>query len=132
MKRAGAKLVTGAVERDDAAAMADALAKLLRANASAAGDIVERLSPMERARLAVFCYGRNHLNAVGLAIAAQCGLDHLIAASRSATAGRALHAQSRDVPVARPPQARRAAITLASSVSHALASRAAVPAELPA
>ena len=90
------------------------------------GSAVDSLSASERSRLAVFCYGRVHLNAMGLAIAARCDLDHLTAAAHSATAGRVIYDQSRDnFPTERPTPGRRVAITLATSVSRSLASRAA-------
>jgi hypothetical protein len=130
MKRAALKLVPGQIERDDHVAMAEALARLYRASGHTVGEIVEKLSPTERARIAVFCYSRNHLNTVGLAIAALCSLDLLVAASSSAAAGRMLHAQSRETPAARAPHSRRPAITLAASVSKALASSTVAVAEI--
>ena len=115
-------------------AMTQALNRLYRATVSSGGEIVDSLSASERARLAVFCYGRVHLNAIGLAIAARCDLDHLTAAAHSATAGRTIYEQSRDnFPTERPLPGRRPAITLANSVSRSLASRAAsASAETPA
>jgi hypothetical protein len=101
------------MDRDNHAAMTDALSRLYGAAAQSIDDILSNLTASERARLAVFCYGRAHLNAIGLRIAAQCERDQLIAASQSATAGHALFSQSRaDLRSERP--ARRAAITLAS------------------
>ena len=57
------------------------------------------LSASERARLAVYCYGRAHLNTIGLAVAAQCDLEQLIAASGSTTVGETLFTQSRDATI---------------------------------
>jgi hypothetical protein len=93
--------------------MTDALSRLYGAAAQSIDDILANLTASERARLAVFCYGRAHLNAIGLRIAAQCALDQLIAASQSPTAGHALFSRSRaDLRSEKP--ARRPAITLAS------------------
>jgi len=119
---------------DDRAAMSDALTRLYRAATQNVAEIVDRLSPGERARLAVFCYGRTHLNAAGLAIAATCKLEHLVAASYSATLGRALFAQSRDISAsAKPAVGRRPAITLAGSASSQVSAHAVpVPPELTA
>lgn len=130
MKRAALKIAESlTIDRDDYAAMAEALNRLHRAATHTIGDIVGSLSPSERAKLAVFCYGRAHLNAVGLAIAAQCDLEHLMAASGSAAAGRVLYAQSREAAPARRPVSGRRAITLASSVSGRFASLAAQAAQ---
>ena len=127
MKRIAAKLATSQIaDDDDYAAMSEALFRLYRAASHSIDDVVSRLSASERAKLAVYCYGRTHLNAIGFAIAAQCELDHLIAASGSATAGRALFDQSRELPVEKAVSGRRS-ITLATSVSRALSAR--LPAE---
>jgi hypothetical protein len=112
------------VDRDDHAAMTDALSRLYGAASQGIDDIVADLTASERARLAVFCYGRAHLNAIGLRIAAQCELDHLIAASHSATAGQMLFSQSRENVVRSEKPTRRASITLPSTVSSAFAARA--------
>ena len=120
MRHAALKIATSpATDRDDYAAMSNALARLYRAAANTAADAVATLSASERAKLAVYCYGRAHLNTVGLAIAAQCDLDQLIAASQSPAAGRALFAQSRDATMQteKPAYGRRATITLATSAS---------------
>jgi hypothetical protein len=125
MRRATLKVAQSrVVDRDDHAAMADALSRLYGAAAHSIDAIVTNLSPSERARLAVFCYGRAHLNAIGLRIAAQCDLDQLIAASNSATAGQALFTQSREELGRTAKPSRRASITLPSAVSSALAARA--------
>ena len=136
MRRAALKIAQSqTVDRDDHGAMTDALSRLYGAATQSIGDIVGTLSASERARLAVFCYGRTHLNTIGLAIAAACDLDHLIAASSSATAGHALFTQSRDstMPVERPSSGRRAPITLATAARFASFTFAAdEPAELTA
>lgn len=104
-------------DRDDQTAMTEALARLYGAATQSISDIVGNLSASERAKLAVFCYGRAHLNAIGLAIAATCNLDHLVAASNSATAGQTLFMQSRETSVEKPSVGRRPVITLASASS---------------
>jgi len=135
MKRAALKVTEDAPGHSrDSAVMTEALSRLYRSTVSSVGEIVDSLSASERARLAVFCYGRTHLNAIGLAIAARCDLDQLMAATHSSTAGRAIYERSRDnIAAERPLPGRRTAITLARSVSNALASRAAfAAAETPA
>src|ERR1700738_1627142 len=83
--------------------------------ASQVSGIVLQLLESERATLAVFCIGRSHLHAIGLAVAAQCSLDHLTEAAGSSVAGSTLFAQSRELPVAVPKShAHRRSITLAT------------------
>jgi len=132
MKRAAPKIAHSQSDdrtsRGDQSAMTAALDRLYGAAVSQVGDIVANLQESERAKLAVFCYGRVHLNTIGLAVAAHCSLDHLVAASGSSVAGRTLHAQSRELPPPAPKTyASRRSVTLASSVSGAFASRAAAP-----
>jgi hypothetical protein len=117
VKRATLKIAASLdADRDDHSAMARALERLRDAALNTVADVVAPLSPSERARLAIHCYGRAHLNRIGLAIAAQCDLDHLIAASHSAAAGRALYAQAREPwPAEKPVYGRRLQITLARS-----------------
>ena len=118
MRRVALKVTQSqSFDRDDQTAMTEALARLYGAATQSISDIVENLSASERAKLAVFCYGRAHLNAIGLAIAATCDLDHLVAASNSATAGQTLFTQSREMSVEKPSVGRRPAITLASAGS---------------
>jgi hypothetical protein len=133
MKRAALKVAQSQIaDADDTTAMTEALNRLYFATANSVSDIVATLTESERARLAVFCYGRVHLKAAGLAIAAQCGLDHLTEASGSTAAGRTILTQARersDV-AERSQPGRRSPITLAARVSSAFASSAAfVPAE---
>ena len=105
------------IDRDDHAAMSEALVRLYEAAAHTVSDAVASLSASERARLAVYCYGRAHLNAIGLAIAAQCDREQLTGASGSTAVGEAFFAQSRDASalVGKPSHGRRAVITLATS-----------------
>ena len=131
MKRAAPKIAHSQSDaragHSDQSAMTAALDRLYGAALSQVGDIVANLQESERAKLAVFCYGRAHLNTIGLAVAAHCGLDHLVAASGSSVAGRTLHTQSRELPAPAPKTyASRRSVTLASSVSSAFAARAAV------
>jgi len=134
MRRAALKVTQSRiVDRDDHTAMTEALGRLYGAASQSIDDIVVGLTASERARLAVFCYGRAHLNAVGLRIAAQCDLDQLIAASHSATAGHTLFSQSREDTGPAEKPGRRAAITLATKASSRPASPVvAEPAELSA
>lgn len=132
MKRAAPKIAASQSDdrasRNDQNAMTAALDRLYGAALSQVGDIVANLQESERAKVAVFCYGRAHLNTIGLAVAAHCSLDHLVAASGSSVAGRTLHAQSRELPPPAPKTyASRRSVTLAGSVSRAFASRAAAP-----
>jgi hypothetical protein len=105
---------SGIADRDDQAAMRAALERLYGAAIQSVTGIVENLSASERAKLAVFCYGRAHLNAIGLAIAATCELDQLIAASSSAPAGHVLFTQSREIAPEKRSIGRRPVITLAT------------------
>jgi hypothetical protein len=112
---------------EDSEAMNAALHRLYGAAVSQAQEIVSELRDSDRASIAVFCNGRAHLNAIGLAIAAQCTLDQLAAAAGSTVAGTTLFEQSRD-----PPQATsrsnsyRRPITLAKSAPRGFKSRVAV------
>jgi hypothetical protein len=133
MRQVGLKIAQAqTVDHDDRAAMSAALDRLYGAATQSVQEIVANLSASERARLAVFCYGRAHLNPIGLAMAATCELDHLIAATHSTTAGRTIFAQSRERMVAtdRPPSGRRTPISLAASGSRRRLDVQAEPAEL--
>jgi hypothetical protein len=80
----------------DSKAMNAALHRLYGAAVSQAQEIVSELQESDRASIAVFCNGRAHMNAIGLAIAAQCSLDQLTAAAGSKVAGTTLFDQSRE------------------------------------
>ena len=116
MKHAALKVAPGLPEHHaDQMAMSAALDRLYGAATSHVSEIVSRLLESERATLAVFCIGRAHLNAIGLAVAAQCSLDHLTEAAGSSVAGNTIYAQSRELPVAMPrTHGHRRAITLAT------------------
>ena len=137
--RAGLKVAeTSEVDRDDRAAMGAALNRLYGAATESVREIVAALTGSERARLAVFCYGRTHLHATGLTIAAFCSLEQLVAAAHSATAGRTIFAQSRDgsvladKPLADKPLGRRAPISLAPSAASRAVNAVAESAQAPA
>ncbi len=134
MKRSALKIASShAEDNSDHAAMSAALDRLYRAAAGQVGDIVAHLGDIERAKIAVFCYGRAHLNTIGLAVASHCSLDQLVAASGSSVAGQTLYAQSRELPAPAPKTyASRRSVTLATSVSDAFASRATAPERLTA
>lgn len=130
MKRATPKLTSGPADGSaDHTAMTAALDRLYGAASTQVADIVANLTEADRAKVAVFCYGRAHLNAIGLSVAVHCGLDHLINASGSPVAGRMIYTQSRNLPsTAAKTYSSRRSVTLASSVSESFASRiAAVP-----
>jgi hypothetical protein len=92
--------------------------RLLRASAEEGPAIVAHLPDRQRARVAYFCYARKHLHAVGLAIAATCDLQSLMAAAPSNGAGSGLYAQSREqVKPMLPSLTGRRPITLAKSVT---------------
>ena len=77
--------------------------------------LLSEFSPLECGELAIFCYGRAHLRDIGLAIAATCDLDSLVAPGGKA-AGISLFELSREVPQVVEqlfPGNRRAKITLA-------------------
>jgi hypothetical protein len=118
MKHATLRVTPGLPDHyADQIAMSSALDRLYGAAASQVSEIVSQLSESERATLAVFCIGRTHLNAIGLAVAAKCSLDHLTEAAGSPVAGSTLYAQSRESATATPKShAQRRAITLAARV----------------
>jgi hypothetical protein len=125
MKHATLKVASGLPKHHaDQIAMGAALDRLYGAVASEASGVVSQLLERERATLAVFCIGRAHLNAVGLAVAAECGLDHLTEAAGSSVAGSTLYAQSRELKTAiLKPHAHRRSITLAARASSGFAPR---------
>jgi hypothetical protein len=74
----------------------DLIGRLYAAHASGIGPLVAELPDAERARLALFCYQRAHLRAIGLAVAATCDQWSLVNAA--GRAGDALFASSRRSP----------------------------------
>lgn len=116
MQNAGLKICeTPTADGANEEVMSTVLARLFFTASQNVHEIVAPLSETDRARLAVYCYSRAHLNAIGLAIAATCSVDHLMAASHSSAAGRALFAQSRESPPSQRTHSGRRAITLPSS-----------------
>ena len=120
MKRIALRVASGPSEYEaDHAAMNVALARLHGATADQVSEIASKLGARERATLAVFCYGRAHLNSIGLALAAKCSLEHLLAAAGSPVAGRTFYAQSRELPTVLAASHRRS-ITLATTAQSPL------------
>ncbi|MBO0906469.1 hypothetical protein [Jiella sonneratiae] len=55
----------------------DLLAQLLRLDGDLRDDLIRAIAPMERARLAFFCYNRVHLRALAFRITLLCELKEL-------------------------------------------------------
>ena len=91
----------------------DLLALLLRSDEARLANIVEALPPLQRARLAVFCYSRCHMRSLSFKIACHC--DERSLRTAGGAAGEALIEQSRR-PVAfdaEPRSSGRRSVTLA-------------------
>lgn len=73
------------------------LGTLYRSHAQGLASLVATVSEPNRARLAVFCYGRAHLRDLGIAIAASCSQAELAAVGGPAV-GAALYALARTQP----------------------------------
>ena len=69
------------------------LALLLRSNRERVEEIIDQLDPRQRAALAAFAYGRSHMRALGLIVAAQCDQRSLVLVA--GTVGEVLFEQSR-------------------------------------
>jgi hypothetical protein len=76
------------------------LGEMYRASEHGLPKLVESVSSDVRARLALFCYRRSHLNALALSIASSCTENELVQAG--GRAGAALYALSREAPSVRP------------------------------
>ncbi len=76
------------------------LGSLYRASEHGLSQLVESVSPDVRAMLALFCYRRNHLHAMGLAIAATCTQRDLV--EQGGIVGSTLFAMSREAPSSEP------------------------------
>ena len=77
----------------------DKLGELYRASKDGLPELIATVSPDARAALALYCYQRRHLQAIGLAVASTCGEQELVA--WGGAAGAALFARSREAaPVA--------------------------------
>lgn len=67
-------------------------AQLVSASLETASTLVENLPETQRSRLAVYCYRRAHLRALGLTIAARCSKRSLV--EESGYAGELIHFQA--------------------------------------
>ncbi|MBN8979748.1 MAG: hypothetical protein AB1342_16855 [Pseudomonadota bacterium] len=85
-----------AFENDACPVGEELLGSLYRASEHGLADLVESVSPDVRAMLALFCYRRNHLHSMGLAIAATCSQRDLV--EQGGIVGSTLFAMSREAP----------------------------------
>jgi hypothetical protein len=93
----GVSIATVALADDDASPVPDELiGRLYRSPRHGINELVSGLSTSRRGSLAAFCYSRAHLHDIGLAIAATCDLETLVAAG--GRAGNFLFEQSRELP----------------------------------
>jgi len=79
---------------DDCPVADDLLGQLYRTHKDGLGALVESVPPAVRARLALYCYRRAHLQELGLAIAATCERYDLVEVG--ARAGEALYLRARE------------------------------------
>lgn len=84
----------GELTEIDCPVSSETLARLYRAEPAEIAAVVGAMSPVDAARLALFCYGRAHLRDVGLRIAAGCDPRALI--QIAGVMGSVLAEQSRD------------------------------------
>ena len=92
----------------------DVVGRLHRSNGRDVDQILADFSEDQRARLALFCYGRVHMREIGLAVAATCEAGSLIDAGGHA--GHTLYLMARERPVATAkPMTGRYQITLAAT-----------------
>ena len=89
-----------AFENDACPVGDELLGSLYRASEHGLSELVESVSPDVRAMLALFCYRRNHLHSMGLAIAATCTQRDLV--EQGGIVGSTLYAMSREAPSATP------------------------------
>jgi len=80
---------------DETFVSAELASRLYRGSQDSVIALAARLSPRQRANLAVYCYRKSHLHRIGLALAATCDLETLIQVMGTAL-GRVLFAQSRE------------------------------------
>lgn len=102
----------------------DMLGRLYRSPEHGVVQTVSTLPAVQRARLAVFCYGRAHLNELAMAIASTCDRETLVDIAHRV--GEALYEQSRERPkqqLVERAQGGRRNITLASSAASGEAPR---------
>ena len=91
------------------------LGELYRARNPGLSDLVKTVAPDVRALLALFCYRRSHLHALGLSIAASCDEEDLV--RLGGIVGAVLFARSQEPPPPSPvlsPHVNRRKITLAT------------------
>ncbi len=89
-----------AFENDSCPVGEELLGNLYRASEHGLSELVESVSPDVRAMLALFCYRRNHLHSMGLAIAATCTERDLV--EQGGIVGTTLFAMSREAPSSTP------------------------------
>ena len=89
-----------AFENDACPVGDELLGSLYRASEHGLSELVESVSPDVRAMLALFCYRRNHLHSMGLAIAATCTQRDLV--EQGGIVGSTLFAMSREAPSTAP------------------------------
>jgi hypothetical protein len=102
-------------EDDDCPVSDELLGELYRSSKLGLPALVATVSPDIRAMLALFCYRRSHLHAIGLTIAASCDEDDLV--QSGGRIGTELFARSREAPNLEPVasyNATRRKITLAT------------------
>jgi hypothetical protein len=107
---------------DDVCPVGDELlGELYSASKLGLPDLVATVPPRIRAMLALFCYHRSHLHAMGLAIAASCEEDDLVGVG--GRVGATLFARAREAPQPQPltAQPNRRKITLASGQLRSMA-----------
>jgi hypothetical protein len=93
----GVSIATVALADDNGSLVPDELiGRLYRSPRHGINELVSGLSTSRRGSLAAFCYSRVHLHDIGLAIAATCDLETLVAAG--GRAGYFLFEQSRELP----------------------------------
>ena len=89
-----------AFENDACPVGDELLGSLYRASEHGLSELVESVSPDVRAMLALFCYRRNHLHSMGVAIAATCAQRDLV--EQGGVVGSTLFAMSREAPSTAP------------------------------
>ena len=89
-----------AFENDACPVGDELLGSLYRASEHGLSELVESVSPDVRAMLALFCYRRNHLHSMGVAIAATCTQRDLV--EQGGVVGSTLFAMSREAPSTAP------------------------------
>ncbi len=80
---------------EDALSLEELIGRLHRATEATILDLTAKFAAQERANLAMFCYQKNHLRRIGLAIAATCDRASLMQ-QLGAVLGDALFVQSRE------------------------------------